>query len=53
MLKQCHKELGGNKAVGIDEVTKEEYGRNPDANVTDLVERLKRKAYKEPPAVRT
>ena len=24
MLKQCHKELDGNKAVGIDEVTKEE-----------------------------
>ena len=40
MLKQCHKELDGNKAVGIDEMTKEEYGRNLDANVTDLVERL-------------
>ena len=24
MLKQCHKELDGSKAVGIDEVTKEE-----------------------------
>ena len=53
MLKQCHKELDGNKAVGIDEVTKEEeYGRNLDANVTDLVERLKRKAYKPQPATR-
>ena len=52
MLKQCHKELDGNKAVGIDEVTKEEYGRNLDANVTDLVERLKRKAYKPQPAMR-
>ena len=40
------------KAVGIDEVTKEEYGRNLDANVTDLVERLKRKAYKPQPAMR-
>ena len=38
MLKQCHKELDGIKAVGIDEVTKEEYGRNLDANVKDLVE---------------
>ena len=52
MLKQCHKELDGNKAVGIDEMTKEEYGRNLDANVTDLVERLKRKAYKPQPAMR-
>ena len=32
MLKQCHKELDGNKAVGIDEMTKEEYGRNLDGN---------------------
>ena len=51
-LKQCLKELDGNKAVGIDEMTKEEYGRNLDANVTDLVERLKRKAYKPQPAMR-
>ena len=28
MLKQCHKELDGNKAVGIDKVTKDEYGKN-------------------------
>ena len=27
MLKQCHKELDGNKAVGIDKVTKDEYGK--------------------------
>ena len=25
MLKQCHKELDGNKAVGIDKVTEDEY----------------------------
>ena len=28
MLLQCHKELDGNKAVGVDEITKKEYGRN-------------------------
>ncbi len=28
MLKQCHKELDGSKAVGIDKVTKDEYGKN-------------------------
>ena len=27
MLKQCHKELDGNKAVGIDKVTKDEEGK--------------------------
>ena len=52
MLKQCHKELDGSKAVGIDEITKVEYGRNLDANVENLVERLKRKAYKPQPAMR-
>ncbi len=30
MLKQCHKELDGSKAVGIDKVTKDEYGKNLD-----------------------
>ena len=25
MLLQCHKELDGNKAVGVDEITKKEY----------------------------
>ena len=28
MLLQCHKELDGSKAVGIDEITKKEYERN-------------------------
>ena len=26
LLMQCHRELDGSKAVGIDEVTKKEYG---------------------------
>ena len=46
MLLQCHKELDGNKAVGVDEITKKEYGRNLEQNIDDLVERLKRKSYK-------
>ena len=37
MLKQCHKELDGSKAVGIDKVTKDEYGKNLDRNIEDLV----------------
>ena len=44
MLLQCHKELDGSKAVGIDEITKKEYERNLEQNIDDLVERLKRKS---------
>ncbi len=52
MLKECHKEMDGDKAVGIDGVTKEEYGRNLDENLERLVERLKKKSYKPQPARR-
>lgn len=52
MLKQCHKELDGNKAVGIDKMTKAEYGVNLDENITNLVVRLKNKAYKPMPSLR-
>ena len=44
--------MDGNKAVGIDGITKEEYGQNLDENLNGLVERLKRKAYKPQPARR-
>ena len=50
MLKSCHVQMDGNKAVGIDGITKEEYGRNLDKNLEDLVERLKKKSYKPNPA---
>ena len=36
MLKQCHKELDGNKAVGIDKVTKAEYEEHLEENLTNL-----------------
>ncbi len=51
MLLQCHKELDGNKAAGIDEITKKEYERNLEQNIDDLVERLKRKSYKPQPSI--
>ena len=53
MLLQCHKELDGNKAVGVDEITKKEYGRNLEQNIDDLVEKLKRKSYKPQPSIMT
>ena len=52
MLKKCHKELDGNKAEGIDNVSKKEYAENLDENIKDLVIRLKNKAYKPAPALR-
>ena len=52
LLKECHKELDGKKAVGIDKVTKEEYGEHLESNITDLVARLMNKAYKPLPTRR-
>lgn len=50
-LKQSAKKIAGNKAVGIDKVTKKEYMENLDSNIEDLIARMKRMAYK-PKAVR-
>lgn len=51
-LETCHEEMKGDKAVGIDGVTKEEYDNNLRENLTNLVERMKRKSYKPKPARR-
>ena len=50
MLKNCHAQMDGTKAVGIDGITKEEYGRNLEENINALIERLKKKSYKPKPA---
>ena len=52
MLRQCHKELDGNKAVGIDRVRKAKYGANLEENISNLVKRLKNKSYKPLPSLR-
>ena len=52
MLLQCHRELDGSKAVGIDDITKWEYSENLERNIEKLVDRLKRKAYKPQPSLR-
>ena len=52
LLKKCHRELDGNKAEGIDNVSKKEYAEDLDENIKDLVIRLKNKAYKPAPALR-
>ena len=52
LLMECHQELDGKKATGVDKVTKAEYEANLAANVKDLVERLKKKSYKPQPSLR-
>ena len=52
MLNQCHKELDGKKATGIDRVSKEEYGRELESNIKDLTGRLKNKSYRPLPSLR-
>ena len=51
-LRDCYNSLNRNKAVGIDDVTKEEYGKHLGENLEQLVSRLKRKKYKPLPARR-
>lgn len=52
MLLECYHELDGNKATGIDDVTKEMYGVNLESNLKDLVCRLKNRSYKPLPTLR-
>ncbi|WP_235839080.1 reverse transcriptase domain-containing protein, partial [Clostridium sp. Marseille-P2415] len=52
LLLQCHKELDGKKATGVDGITKEEYSQNLRENIRNLVKRLRNKAYKPKPTLR-
>jgi RNA-directed DNA polymerase len=40
------RQLDGKKAVGIDKVTKEQYGNDLDSNINDLIARMKRFSYR-------
>ena len=44
-LRVCYDALPGNRAVGTDGVTKEEYGLNLEENLKDLSDRLRRMGY--------
>lgn len=48
-LAACFHELDGTKAVGIDGITKAQYGEHLEENLHDLVERMKRMAYRPLP----
>jgi len=52
LLLGCFMRLRGTAASGIDKVTKEAYGKNLDANLDDLVERLHRMSYRPQPVLR-
>jgi RNA-directed DNA polymerase len=48
-LAACFHELDGTKAVGIDGIDKAQYGASLEANLKDLVARMKRMAYRPAP----
>ena len=51
-LRDCYKSLNRNKAVGIDEVSWEDYGVNLEEKLEDLVSRIRHRSYKPMPARR-
>ena len=51
-LRDCYQSLNRNRAVGIDNISWQEYGADLDENLERLVSRLKRKKYKPIPARR-
>lgn len=51
-LRDCYDSLNRNKAVGIDNVSWEEYGRDLEGNLELLVSRLRKKKYLPIPAKR-
>ena len=51
-LKECFESLDGKKALGIDRISKEEYGQNLEENLRTLVNSLKTMSYKPKPVRR-
>jgi group II intron reverse transcriptase/maturase len=50
MLREMHDRLDAKKAIGIDGVTKETYGKNLQNNLGDLLRRIRRGTYRPQPA---
>lgn len=46
LLLECYHELDGNKAIGLDGITKKEYGNKLEQNINNIVTRLKNKSYR-------
>jgi len=52
-IKAEHRKQEGKKATGVDRVSKDEYGKQLDENVSDLIKRMKQFSYKPKPVRRT
>lgn len=52
MLRACHNKMEGNKAAGVDGITKAEYDLNLEENLNTLLQRIKNKSYRPKPARR-
>jgi len=52
-LRDCYEALDDDKAVGVDGVTKEQYGENLEDNLESLSDRLKRMGYRPQPSRRS
>ena len=52
-LKEQHEKQRKGKSSGIDKVTKEEYGKNLDENINNLLQRMKKFSYRPMPVRRT
>jgi group II intron reverse transcriptase/maturase len=48
-LKECFHELDGKKAVGVDGINKETYGKELDQNISTLIAKMKKMAYRPGP----
>lgn len=53
MLKKQHDNQQNNKACGIDGVSKEEYGKNLEENIDNLLKKMKEFSYRPKPVRRT
>ena len=45
LLKECHNKMDGNKAVGIDGITKKDYDKNLDKNIENPCGQTEEEAY--------
>lgn len=50
LLTECYQQLDGKKAVGIDGVTKEAYGKSLEVNLQRLLTGIRKGAYKPQPS---
>jgi group II intron reverse transcriptase/maturase len=48
-LREAYRALDGTKALGVDKVSKKEYGKDLTANLEDLAQRVKRGSYRPQP----